>query len=281
MDRLIARRSSNLDVGPGTDRVLVGISLPSDSVIHDIRCKIVMSNGTVRNLEEILMYGVEAYILPVHDPDNAPTYDSLWDTLVPKDTDVQTMDLDTGAQDTTPFFEPGEADWTSLFDVGLRPELLFGKYKFLNAVENSILTRQDNQTPFVVGWFPGDVVRIHIRRRLKVANPSALVVGFASPATDDTVNAAQTALAENEWGQVKYIGHVLQRALLHVLGVVEAGAETPWEEATALLQKHLDPDMLEETGNRFVASTFNVTTQMTVDHSVVGELAKQTITTGR
>ena len=48
------------------------------------------------------------------------------------------------------FWEPGEADWTALFDVGIRPELLYSRYRFLNAVENSLLTRQDNQTPFVV-----------------------------------------------------------------------------------------------------------------------------------
>ena len=281
MDRMIARRLTDLDVAAGQDRVVLGISLPSDTVVHDVRARIRFHSDAKASSQTSFAMGCEAYILPVFDPDSAANYDTLWDQLVPKDTDVQTMDLDTGTTDTTPFFEPGEADWTSLFDVGLRPERLYRRTRVLNIVDGGLWQGIDTETPFGLQWIPGGVVPIHIRRKLRVRQPSVLVIGFASPNFDDTTSAAQAILLEAEWPQVKYIGHVLERALLHVLGLVEAGAETPWEEATALLQKHLDPDPLEETGARFGSLTWHLMAEMTIDHSVPGELGKKTISLGR
>ncbi len=282
MLRMFARRSGQGACIVGTDEVMFGISLPSDTVIHDIRAKISLTNTLEHSVQQACRYACEGWILPVHDPDAAPTFDNLWDTLVPKDTDVQTLDLDTGAADSTPFFEPGEADWSDLLDIGLRPERLYHRQKILTFSNGGPrFVFQDNQTPFSVIWLPGDSFRIHIRRRLRVRQPSVLLFAIAAPQTDDTTATQESALAEAEWGQVKYMGHVLERAMLHVLGVVEAGAETPWEEATALIQKHLDPDVREDTAGRFTASSFEFIFEAMIDHSVVGELAKQAVSTGR
>ena len=282
MLRMFGRRMSQVDLTAGTDQVMFGISLPSDTVIHDIRAKVkVIGQTHAINVGRAVMYAVEGWILPVQDPDAALGYDVLWDTLVPKDTDVQTMDLDTGASDTSTFYEPGEADWTSIFDVGLRPERLYHRHRTLTIVDGAVFRFQDNQTPFLVKYAAGDTFQIHLRKRLRVRQPSVLVFAAASPALDDTTATLQAALAENEWGQVKYAGHMLERAMLHVLGLVEAGAETPWEEATALLQKHLDPDVYEEVGAQFASENYDVYTEAMVDHSVVGELGKMAVSTGR
>lgn len=80
---------------------------------------------------------------------------------------------------------------------------------------------------------------------------------------------------------MKYIGHVLERALLHLFGVTEMGAETPWEEATALLKKHLEPDVFEDVGGKFGSDSWRVYSMAMFDHSVEGRLADVTVTTGR
>ncbi len=126
MLRMFARRMSQVTTVAAADQVLFGVSLPSDSVVHDIRAKVHLignSPGVAWGLAH--MYAIEGWILPVLDPDVGDDYDDIWDALVPKDTDVQTLDLDTAALDTSGFYEPGEADWSSLFDVGLRPERLY------------------------------------------------------------------------------------------------------------------------------------------------------------
>lgn len=282
MIRMFARRTGNTLLITNTDVVAFGLSLPSDSVIHDIRAKISLVSGTHLLHSQATMYACEAWIIPVVDLDAGAAFETLWDIFVPKDTDVQTMDLDKASADTAPFFEPGESDWSSLMDVGLRPERLYHRKRLLNLPNGgSVHTFQDNQSPFAVTYLAGDSFQLHIRKRLAVRQPAVLLVALASPSLGDTTAVGEAALLEAEWGQIKYVGHVLERALLDLFGVTETGAETPWEEATDLLQAHLDPDVREMTANRFQTLSFDVYHEAIIDHSVVGRLGSTAVTTGR
>lgn len=280
MIRMFARRQSARQVPAGTDEVMIGITLPSDTVIHDIRARVKVWNLSKQALDTVGAYAVEGWILPLLDPDAVTGYDGLWDTLVPKDTDVKVMDLDTAAADATPFYEPGEADWSQLLDIGLRPVRVYHRHRFMTPLE-SYYVAQDNQSPFNVLYLPGEEFMIHIKKKIFVKQPSVLVFALASPGMDDDVTDAQASLTEPELGQVKYIGHVLERAMLHLFGVTEAGAETPWEEASALLQKHLEPDPFYEAGITSQQMTWSVHTEAMIDHSVTGRLDTQQLSLGR
>jgi len=281
MLRLIGRRMSHVLVAAGSDRVLMGITLPSGTRVHDIRVKIQGTATTPALLDKCTMYALEMYILPLLDPDAALDHDVLWDALVPKDTDVQVLDLDTEGSDTSPFYEPGEAEWSQLFDIGLRPERLWHSHELITFATPGVFKFQDNQSAFLPNFVPGMSKTIRIRKRLAISKPSVLVLAMASPLTDDTSGTATKALGENAIGRVKYLGELMHMALVDVLGLSEAGAESPWEEATDLLQEHLDPDVFENTAGAFFSSGYNVYTEATIDHSVVGDFEKMTITTGR
>ncbi len=278
--RMFARRMQKRSITAGTDGVFLGISLPSDAVVHDINILAHILSATTFGIREIGMYAIEGWILPVLDPDAATTFQVLWDNLVPKDTDVETMDLDTAATDATPFFEPGEPDFSDLMEVGLRPERIYSSQRLMSFA-NAAMRFQDNQTSFSVLWHAASVERIRIKKRFRVTQPSVLLFALASPSLDDTVTTEPAAASEAEWGQTKYIGHVLERALLHLLGITEAGAETPWEEATALLKKHLEPDVFEQTAADMLGVAWDVTARGIVDHSVEGRLGQTSISTGR
>ncbi len=277
---MFARRWTHLQNSTASDQVVLGWSLPSDTVVHKMTAEIHCWSPSQLSASQSTMYACEAYILPVFDPDAVQTYDALWDRLVPKDTDTQTMDLDTGAADSSPMFEPGEPDWTNLFDVGVRPKKLFSRYKLITP-NNPMHKFNDTETPFAFKWFPGDIFKIRISPKMRVKQPSVLVVGFGSPALDDTTTSVPGALLENEWPRIKYGSEMLRRAMSHLLGLVEAGAETPWEEATALLVKHLEPDIFEETAATMIATQFEVAAVGMLDHSVVGDLGKVSVSTGR
>ncbi len=284
MLRLIGRRKSQRIIAANSDQVLLGISLPSDSVIHDIRVRgsiMGPANGSEVNPLEVHGYALEAWILPIDDPDATADFDDIWDTLVPKDSDVQTLDLDAQTADVNPFYEPGETDWQALFDVGLRPQRLWHMKRFVTINNTEGIVFVDSQTPFAPKWQIGGSFRWHDPKRYRVRQPSVLLVGFGSPSHDDTTATVEAPLAENEWPRVKYLGDTLKMALMDVLGLTESTAETPWEEAADLLQRHLDPDVMEQTSGFFASAGYNVVTEMTVDHSVVGELGIGTVTTGR
>lgn len=280
MIRMYARRYTSVSSGTNKDTVIFGMSLPSGSRINGINLEVALWATTFHAQNNSGMYAVEGWILPVLDPDAAVEYNVLWDTLVPKDTDAETMDLDVGTADTTPFFEPGEPDFTGLFNVGLTPERIYHREKLLTMSTGALSIFRDPETPFAIEWCPGDYFRIRIRKNYAISQPSVLLFAIANPGLDDTTSTLSAAAAEAEWGQTKFIGHVLERALLHLLGLTEAGAESPWEEATALLKKHLEPDVFEETGGNLVQIDLNVICKGIVDHSVEGRLQQIQVSTG-
>lgn len=277
MLRMMGRRRTQRNIGSNTDGVIFGISLPSDTVVNRVRADVHLISTSVIDSLLAVWYGCEGWILPILDPEDNASFDTIWDQLVPKDSDAQTLDLDTGASDTTSFFEPGEADWAQLLDVGLRPQRVYQRLRMLSYATAA----KPHTVADIAKYTPSDVFRIEINRRLVVRQPSVLVFAVASPVLDDTVNTIETALSETEWSQVKYMEHVMERAQMDLLGLTEAGSETPWEEATDLLQAHLEPDVHEDTAGRFGNNTWNVFTDALIDHSVVGRLGKMTVTTGR
>lgn len=280
MKRMMAKRRTHKSIATGADEVLFGVSLPSGSRINNIRATFNLSSNLITGLITGHMYAIEGWILPVHDPDLADTYEDIWDALVPKDTDVDTLDLDTEALDTTPFYEPGEADLSGLFEVGLVPERIYHRHQLVTLTSGHASMFVGVTAADVEQWMPADNFRLSIKKNYAIMQPSVLVFGCASPSLDDTTTTLPTAMAENEWARIKYIGDTLSEAMKDVLGLVEPGAETPWEEATDLLRKHLEPDLLEESAGQFAGSTWQVFSQAVIDHSVTGEISVNTITTG-
>lgn len=285
MLKLIGRRKAeNVLDTPGADSVLMGISLPSDTVINSISLRggVVPDVAGVELASNVVtMYALEAWILPIDDPDATANFNDVWDSLVPKDTDVQTLDLDAEEVDTQIFYEPGEVDWNAVFDVGIRPYRLWHHHRTLSINNTMGMKFVDSQTPFEPKWQPGDEFSFRRKRPIRISQPSVLLIGAGVPASDDTTSTGESPLAENEWPRVKYLGDTLILALQEVLGLTETGAETPWEEAADVLQRHLDPDVFEADAGFFDAAAIRMYAEMVVDHSVVGTLSLRSVDTGR
>lgn len=279
MIRMFARRLHFGVQSAATDEVFFGLSLPSGSRVNGVNIDLQFWASGVRLASEASLYAIEGWILPIHDPDAAATYDQFWDRMVPKDTDVETIDLDTASGDAAPFYEPGEPNFAGLFDVGWQPERIYRREGILSPVTGNIMVTRDPATPFLTEWFPGVQVNIRVNKNYAISQPSVLLFALALPALDDTTNTVSSVALENEWPQTKYIGDVLKRAMLHLFGLVEAGAETPWEEATALLKKHLEPDPFEFSAAKLVSISMNVLAKGICDHSVVGTMEHTQITT--
>lgn len=285
MLRLIGRRKAEVNLSSvGVDSALMGISLPSDTVVHGVS----FSGGVLPDVagveipsDEVTQHALEIWVLPIDDPDATADFDDVWDSLVPKDTDAQTLDLDGETADTQIFYEPGEVDWQAVFDVGIRPMRLWHYRKTITINNTMGMKFVDSQTPFEPKWQPGDEFHFKLRKPFRVSQPSVLIIGAGVPAGDDTTSTVEIPLGENEWPRVKYLGDTMLLALQEVLGLTESGAETPFEEAADLIQRHLDPDVMETDAGFWGAVSLKCYGEMMVDHSVVGTLAIGTVTTGR
>ncbi len=280
--RIIARRTSQVAAAVNEDTFIFGASFPSETMIHDIRAKLqIITSGDEIAKSNAIAVATESWLLPVLDPDAAESLQVIMGKLVPKDIDTITLDLDTATEDTTVSWEPGEHNWAAIFNVGLQPEMLFHRHHFLSMSSPGSWVGRDTETPFSVEWLPLLREQMHVARRLAISQPTVLVFELITPGLDDTTATVEVALAENEWARYKYLEMVLEQALIDVLNLVEAGAQTPWEDAGILLAKILEPDVFEETAGFFQTHAFNVVGELTVDHSVVGQMKLGTLSSGR
>ena len=286
MLRMNARRLFAVQATAGTDRVMGGVTLPSDSVVHGVSLKSTFLGATeAAAAPAVFAIGFEGWILPILDPDDgSKTYETIFDNLVPKDVAnaASVLDLDTAAADATPFFEPGEIDWTNILDVGLRPRRIFHETSIVTLANGALIVWQDNQTPFVLKYWPGGQMNFRSRKSFRVTQPSVLTFAIASPSMDATTTTIQAILNEKQLPMLKYAGDALEDALRHTLGIIEAGAETPYSDAATMLTTHLDPAFFEESGLDTLASiAWNWQGELQVDHSVTGTLKLDRIDGGR
>ncbi len=279
---LRARRPFGVTViATGSDSVVAGVWLPSGSIVTRVRGVVKLNNSTALTLSQGGAVALEGWILPVEDPDSVATMNSLWDSHVPKDTGANLLDLDADAADASPFYEPGQIVWESLINIGLQPRRILHRHHIVSPLD-AILLRQDEETPFLEEYFAGFAERIDIRRSIRVQVPSLCVFAVAVP---DTLQTSATtpiaALAEEDWGRIKYIDHVLDMAMMDLLGLVETGAETPWEEASSLLRRYLDPNLLETNAGTFVGTSWGAFGELVFDVVVPGRMPTRVLTGGR
>lgn len=261
--------------------MLAGVWLPSGSIVANVKGVVKLNASTELTLAQGAAVALEGWILPMEDPDSGVTMNALWDSQVPKDTPTNLLDLDADAADANPFYEPGMITWEFLIDIGLQPRRILHRHHIVSALD-AIAIRQDEETPFIEHYFAGMIERVDIQRQFRVIEPSLVVFAVAVPDTLQTSSTAPVAaLPEDEWGRIKYIDHVLEMAMLDLLGLTEAGAETPWEEASALLRSYLDPSMFETNSGTFVGVAWNAIGELVFDVVVPGRMPTKVLTGGR
>lgn len=273
---------ANSAIAIGSDQVIAGVWLPEGSILGDIRGHVSLMAPTEITLSQVAVCAIEGWILPVDDPDTVSTMNALWDSHVPKDQTGFLLDLDEAAADATPFYEAGAISWEFVYDVGGAAKRIFHRHDVLSAVDSFVLSRQDTETPFTEQFFPGKRYEVKVRGGGRMTQPSLAVFAVASPAT--TVTSATIpvgALLEDEWGRLKFIDHVLEMALMSSLGLTEVGAETPWDEASDLLKKYLDPEMLEANAGTVIPTVWLASGELVFDVIVPGRMSPPVLTGGR
>ncbi len=270
---LVGRRMFAQQVAAGADQIVAGMWLPARTVLKSVRGYCVFEAAVERGLNEIGMGALGGYILPVVDPDAASTMATIWDAQVPKDSTVETLDLDAGTGVAAPFWEPGSQKWESIYDVGQQTLRIFESHFLSGMGHNAIAVNRDPETSFDYEYIGGKTIGVDQSGGMRVHGPSLVAFAVGSPATTATsATAAIAAITEEQWGQLQFIDHVVERAMLHLLGLTELGAETPWEEATALLRQHVSPAVLEVAGGIFQTTTWNVIGEMEFVIEVEGRI---------
>lgn len=276
--RLFGRRYSQMDVSAGSDGVLIGYPIPSGGVLNNVHLNVHVIGPEGVPFQSAVMYGVSAFVVMLPDPDTEVTYDTVWDNLIPKDVAASSgvFDLDPDTLDGTAEFEMGELDFSGIFDMTtLAPREIFQRRKMLTIAGGqasylSIDSAADS-------WTPADRFATKISRSVRVAAPSAFMLGFSSPGMNVTTATVSKTPKETEWAWLQYLEMGLEQAFIHLLGLVEAGAETPWVEAGTFIASLLEEAAFENVAASFHPATFRVFTTATIDLSVPGTMSQKVL----
>lgn len=272
MLRFFRHNLTMVDVASGSDEVVASMPMPSECVQNNVwgECQLLSESDIL--ISAAMLYGMDGYVLNLPDPDTQDSIDDLWDRLVDKDEAVASgaIDLDTTTEDTTPHYEAGEPSLGAIMDEHTYNDdnHWFSRRGMMSFASSP--TGFNWVTGTLSTYNPRDVFKIRSRKSIFTELHSMSLLGLSVPniVTTGTVPSSPPA---GTFIQEKYLEVILEQAWMHITGIIEAGAETPWEEASAGVQELLEPAVYEDTIGAFTnAGDLQAFTKCTFDISVPG-----------
>lgn len=274
MLNLVSRRMRQLSVAAGTDAVMAAVPIPQGGSINQIHLDMRMMTPAAGALSilKVVMYGIDIYVVPQPDPDTVLDYNSAWDRFVPKDSNIGgDLTLDTTATDGSPTHEPGQIAVEQLFDmIGLAPKRLFKRRRMISFADIG---------PVVGGgaildtYNPAEAFQTVINQGARVNQPSYCMIGFSSPDLIETTTTIWTPPdGEHEWAILQYMEKFMEDAFIKALELIEAGAESPYEEVEIFIEELLEHPMIESVADSYHPTAWTVFCNATFNISVPGRL---------
>lgn len=239
------KRKGLYSVAATVDRVVAGVAVPRGARVTQVSGHIDVMTTTRMIIDEVLDYSLRAFMIPVHDFDTQITYDQIWDNLVPKDdAATDTIDADEAAGDVVAIDTPGLPDLETI--MGIHGTKLISVYKRqgqFSYPSHPMHAHLDTNAKY---W-PGERHNIKINRPIFAPEPSLLLFAVSNPASLATRTTLDSSPTITEWARMSVLEYTLQQMMINFIGAVETGAETPWEEAQALIVKLMEPAQIEES----------------------------------
>lgn len=270
----------------GVDVILGDCPLPMETSQLQVWGELHVVNREANPMEwdTATMYGTEGRVIDVADPDTALDVETLWDNRVPKDADVASgvFDLDPATTNAGGFFEVGEPNIDALMGMSdLQPNnLWWTNRKILSWANNRVGLTAGTPDTYVIA----DLQKIRSTKRVTAEDYCWSLFAVGMPSFGDVDAARLTYESEALWMQTKYMDVVLEQAWMELVGLTEAGAETPWTDAALAIQRFVEPEPVFATAS--ATANFNDTSmfswcEMTFQVEVPGRKEVGVISGGR
>ncbi len=268
--------------------VLTAVPLPSECVQNNFwgNIHIVGLDALRPTVEQAFIYGTDGWITHIEDPDTSLAWEVIWNTMIPFDKDVSAgaFDLDTDTPHTGPGFEPGEPSIEALMDAA-NVDADNHWHKTRKMLTYASHPRGLDPAADPPTWQQSDWFTFRSGRRLGVELMSGSMLALTIPTMNDigaSGSLINSPVGDAEWIQIKYMEVMLEQAWMHLSGLTESGAETPWEDAALLVEDIVEPSVREETTaaftslnsvNAYCVGTFDITVPGRREFSVLtGEI---------
>lgn len=253
-----------------TDRVIAAVPLSPGAILRSLKVDV-----RIWALEQaalfVVRYGAAGMLVPITDPDNAETFQALWDRTVPKNLALTAggMDLDTGSEVITPEWEPGQLNVEALFDWDNQTRELYRRRKTLTFADGG---SGPAATGTMTHFIPRDSFTANVKVGGRAKGPMAAMVAISSPVLASTRATEVVIPTEKQWMMNMFMKDTALNALKSVIGLTEAGATTPYVDAMTYLDSLLSDTPFEETATHMATTTWEVMSSWEAVVSVPGEL---------
>ena len=270
---LFPRRLGQVTVASGVDHVAIGVDLPDQSTLKRVwlECELKLQDDV--SVETTFPYTVAGFVLPHPDPDDGVSFDTLWDTWVPKDEDpaIGGVDMDTLAADTNALAEYGEANWESILGLGKKVPEIWRRDHIMTYANTNGMGFTTGTPPT---YLPAMTYKASLSPNMRVDEPSVVVFGAGVPDFAETTTTDRVTLSEDGYYEIKYAEDTLKNAAIALIGRTEAGAaDSPYEDAMNTIMAFMEDQILEKTAGWFDNGyTLNVMYKATFEIVVPGEL---------
>lgn len=220
------------------DKVVFACPLPAGAKVNNVWFELHVKGGALTP-NNVMVWGLHGYVLPVLDPDSGITPDAMWDAQIPKDKamSANVLDMDTEAADTDPLISLGDVSIAKIVGMTTAPEMTFSREKMLSWVNAGGFGGYDKA---VNEYFPAELVKGKIASNVRVEVPSYYLLGASIVDNAATQVGWPVINADGEWTQLQYMEYTLQQAWMSLVGLTEAGAESPFEDAMVLISNYLE-----------------------------------------
>ena len=274
MSLLISRKVfSHRQVASNSDAVIAWGAIPAGGKFGGATVRGAIVGGEERSILTAMVYGMSAYVIPVLDLNTLDsTPDTTWDNQVPKDDDVAegALDFELDSADTTPDIEVGPSNLSMLVGAKTGPAKLFRFERvvtFADAPSGFVQAVPDTYVPLARYAF-------RVKKEVRVEVPSVVLMAVSSSllsiATSFVGSLYEWAPSNAQsWMQLQYLGDALERTAPFLTGVVEAGAESPYQEAAELVARMVE-QAYEDGDGAFATQTIQAFTATTMSIEVPG-----------
>lgn len=197
---------------------------------------------------QLSAYGFSGELVPVIDPDGSIDINTLWDNMVTKPVDPTTtasttmleFDFDTGQTD--PDVEPGDIDLQDLTGLLDPTKQIFSPHiEWMSFAKGAPIATAAG-TPDT--YTPRSYKTFRSMRTLEAEGASYALLAVSSPLLGDEQTGENIESTPKAWAIMENIRNVMEDLWKMQVGMVEAGAESPYAEGVSFIAELLAPKMI-------------------------------------
>lgn len=250
---LVVRKTTFAQViAAGTDEVIASCPLVGGAKVKTVTGELHVLGPESTEADNFFAYGISGELVPIMDPDATIDLNALWDQMVVKPNNPSTtaggqaIDWDFDSADADPDVEVGLADINDLAgQLDPNTSIIPPTIEWLSAAKGTpfgvIAGTPDSYTPRSFKTFRG--------RPVMADGPSHALIAFSAPSLDETQTAIEALTGTpTKWSILENLRNVMQDFWRINVGMIEAGAESPYADISTAVANLVAPDSSADAG---------------------------------